>query len=44
MEAAAASFPVLAVVAGRPLTDMPADLFIPPDALEILLDSFFRPA
>lgn len=43
MEAAAASFPVLAVVAGRPLTDMPADLFIPPDALEVLLDSFSGP-
>lgn len=35
--------PVLAVVAGRPLTELPTDLFIPPDALEILLDSFTGP-
>lgn len=34
---------VLAVVAGRPLTEMPTDLFIPPDALEVLLDSFSGP-
>lgn len=33
----------LAVVGGKPLTEMPADLFIPPDALEILLDSFTGP-
>ncbi|MBA2711033.1 MAG: segregation/condensation protein A [Tatlockia sp.] len=43
MEVAAESFPVLAVVAGQPLRDLPADLFIPPDALEILLDSFSGP-
>jgi segregation and condensation protein A len=35
--------PVLAVVAGQPLTEMPTDLFIPPDALEVLLDSFSGP-
>lgn len=34
---------VLAIVAGRPLTELPADLFIPPDALEVLLDSFTGP-
>lgn len=34
---------VLAVVAGQPLTEMPSDLFIPPDALEVLLDSFSGP-
>ncbi|MDI9818841.1 MULTISPECIES: ScpA family protein [unclassified Legionella] len=35
--------PVLAIVAGKPLTEAPADLFIPPDALEVLLDSFSGP-
>jgi segregation and condensation protein A len=39
----AAPLPVWALVAGQPLTDLPADLFIPPDALEILLDSFSGP-
>jgi segregation and condensation protein A len=34
---------VLAVVGGKPLTEMPTDLFIPPDALEVLLDSFTGP-
>lgn len=34
---------VIATVAGKPLTDVPHDLFIPPDALEILLDSFTGP-
>lgn len=34
---------VLAVVSGKPLTEVPADLFIPPDALEVLLDSFTGP-
>ena len=34
---------VLATVAGRPLTELPTDLFIPPDALEVLLDSFTGP-
>ena len=34
---------ILAMVAGKPLTEVPADLFIPPDALEILLDSFTGP-
>lgn len=31
------------MVSGKPMTDMPADLFIPPDALEVLLDSFTGP-
>lgn len=35
--------PVIAVVAGQPLTQLPTDLFIPPDALEVLLDSFTGP-
>ena len=35
--------PVLAIVDGMPLTEVPADLFIPPDALEVLLDSFSGP-
>ena len=34
---------VLAVISGKPMTEVPADLFIPPDALEILLDSFTGP-
>jgi len=42
MEASATPV-VLALVAGRPLTEMPTDLFIPPDALEVLLDSFSGP-
>lgn len=33
----------LAVIAGKPLNEVPSDLFIPPDALEILLDSFSGP-
>jgi segregation and condensation protein A len=35
--------PRLVFVAGKPLTELPADLFIPPDALEVLLDSFSGP-
>ncbi|KTD36226.1 segregation and condensation protein A [Legionella nautarum] len=34
---------VLAVIDGQPLTEVPADLFIPPDALEVMLDSFSGP-
>lgn len=34
---------VFAVIAGQPLTKLPTDLFIPPDALEILLDTFTGP-
>ena len=34
---------ILAVIAGQPLTEYPVDLFIPPDALRILLDSFSGP-
>ena len=34
---------IKAVVAGQPFTDVPIDLFIPPDALEVLLDSFSGP-
>lgn len=39
----AESFSVLAIVAGKPVIEAPADLFIPPDALEVLLDSFSGP-
>lgn len=34
---------IVATVAGEPYTDLPHDLFIPPDALEVLLDSFTGP-
>jgi len=34
---------VIAVISGKPVTIAPTDLFIPPDALEILLDSFTGP-
>lgn len=34
---------ILAVVSGTPLTNVPEDLFIPPDALELLLDTFNGP-
>jgi segregation and condensation protein A len=34
---------VVAMVEGKPLTEIPKDLFIPPDALEVLLDSFNGP-
>lgn len=37
------SLPVIATIAGEPITDIPQDLFIPPDALEILLDTFTGP-
>ena len=39
----AVSLPVIATVAGQPMTEVPHDLFIPPYALEILLDSFTGP-
>ncbi|STX51520.1 segregation and condensation protein A [Legionella busanensis] len=35
--------PTIATVSGKPFTQMPADLFIPPDALELLLESFSGP-
>ena len=28
---------------GEPLFDLPADLYIPPDALEVILDAFEGP-
>ncbi|MCE3043892.1 MULTISPECIES: ScpA family protein [Legionella] len=34
---------ILATIGGKPFTDLPPDLFIPPDALEVLLDSFTGP-
>ena len=30
-------------IKGQPMTDLPADLFIPPDALSIILDEFEGP-
>jgi segregation and condensation protein A len=42
-ELAPPPLPVLAIVAGRSVTELPTDLFIPPDALEVLLDSFTGP-
>lgn len=33
----------LAVVRGRPLTELPDDLFIPPDALDVVLEAFEGP-
>ncbi|ADE16597.1 chromosome segregation and condensation protein ScpA [Nitrosococcus halophilus Nc 4] len=35
--------PALAVVQGRPITELPHDLYIPPDALEVFLESFEGP-
>lgn len=44
MEAQLVGSPVKAIfIAGKELTTLPDDLFIPPDALEILLDSFSGP-
>src|SRR6478672_10211918 len=33
----------LAVVKGQPFLEMPQDLYIPPDALEVILDAFEGP-
>lgn len=33
----------IAVISGKPLTEVPSDLFIPPDALKVLLESFSGP-
>lgn len=43
MERLAQEPTVLAMVGGQSFTELPADLFIPPDALLILLDSFTGP-
>lgn len=44
MEAELESKPeIRAIVDGKELTQVPDDLFIPPDALEVLLDSFSGP-
>ena len=34
---------VMAIVSGEPFIDIPDDLYIPPDALEVILDSFEGP-
>src|SRR4051794_9347897 len=33
----------LAMVRGQPVTELPQDLYIPPDALEVFLDAFEGP-
>ena len=35
--------PAIAMVGGEPLTQLPLDLYIPPDALEVFLDTFEGP-
>jgi segregation and condensation protein A len=35
--------PPFARIYGEPLVEIPTDLYIPPDALEILLDAFQGP-
>ncbi len=35
--------PPIAVVSGEPVIDLPQDLYIPPDALEVFLDAFEGP-
>lgn len=37
------ALPVLARIYGEPLSEMPFDLYIPPDALEVMLDAFEGP-
>ena len=37
------SSPGIATLFGQPVTDLPADLFIPPDALQVVLHSFEGP-
>jgi hypothetical protein len=37
---AAENPPVLALVAGQPVTELPVDLYIPPEALEVFLEEF----
>jgi segregation and condensation protein A len=41
--APAAAEPVFALIHGEPLMRLPQDLFIPPDALEVILESFEGP-
>jgi segregation and condensation protein A len=41
--APAALAPHVARVRGQPLTELPQDLYIPPDALEVFLDTFEGP-
>lgn len=39
----AATAPAIALVGGEPFTQLPLDLYIPPDALEVILDAFEGP-
>jgi len=43
VEQLALAHPAIAKVAGRPLLELPRDLYIPPDALEIFLETFEGP-
>lgn len=40
---AAPAMPAIATVAGEPLRELPRDLYIPPDALEVFLEAFEGP-
>lgn len=40
---AVAAMPAIATVSGEPLRELPRDLYIPPDALEVFLDAFEGP-
>jgi segregation and condensation protein A len=42
-EPLAAVHPAIAKVGGRPLLEMPRDLYLPPDALEVFLETFEGP-
>jgi segregation and condensation protein A len=42
-DTAAADTPTLAVVAGQAVLELPTDLYIPPDALEVFLETFEGP-
>lgn len=39
----ATELPSLAVIRGTPVTELPEDLYIPPDALEVILETFEGP-
>jgi len=43
VHSSAAPPPTVAKVRGQPLAELPADLYIPPDALEVFLDTFEGP-
>ena len=43
VELAATELPPLAKIMGAPIHDLPDDLYIPPDALEVFLETFEGP-